>query len=367
MVMTSETAVKHAQACLLGGAIGDALGAPVEFMSAANIIGVFGDQGIRDYHPEYGRLGAITDDTQMTLFTAEGLIRGIVRGHTYGMASIPSVIHHALCRWLLTQGIEPGEPNDPIRSNIDRQHGLIQDRRLWSSRAPGNTCLSSLRSVKDGFGSYAINQSKGCGGVMRVAPCAFYGDAFENASQSARMTHGHPTGYLSAGLFAHILQELFHSDKKDKTALLAIVHDALERYQHREGMAETHRAITTVVMFVNQGMMPSPRSIDEFGRGWIAEEALAISLWCALSADSFEEGLIMAVNHSGDSDSTGSIAGNLLGLMYGLAAIPSRWLESLELKDVIERIAADLIDVPHQCWQQGEDLDGQVFERYPGY
>jgi hypothetical protein len=59
MVMTSETAVKHAQACLLGGAVGDALGAPVEFISAANIIGVFGDQGIRDYHPAYGRLGAI--------------------------------------------------------------------------------------------------------------------------------------------------------------------------------------------------------------------------------------------------------------------------------------------------------------------
>ncbi|MGB8841599.1 MAG: ADP-ribosylglycohydrolase family protein [Aliidongia sp.] len=61
--------------CLLGGAVGDALGAPVEFMTSAGIAGHFGQQGIRDFVPAYGRRGAITDDTQMTLFTAEGRTR----------------------------------------------------------------------------------------------------------------------------------------------------------------------------------------------------------------------------------------------------------------------------------------------------
>src|SRR5690606_6418819 len=65
--------------CLLGGAVGDALGAPVEFMKRAEILRRFGPKGITQYAPAYGGLGRITDDTQMTLFTAEGLIRGWVR------------------------------------------------------------------------------------------------------------------------------------------------------------------------------------------------------------------------------------------------------------------------------------------------
>jgi hypothetical protein len=71
-------------ACLLGGAVGDALGAPVEFLSLAQIRSHFGSAGIRDFAEAYGRVGAITDDTQMTLFTAEGLLRATVRGHERG-------------------------------------------------------------------------------------------------------------------------------------------------------------------------------------------------------------------------------------------------------------------------------------------
>ena len=81
------------QGCLLGGAVGDALGAPVEFMRRSEIIREFGPHGITDLAPAYGKLGAITDDTQMTLFTAEGALRAYVRGTLRGICSPPSVIH----------------------------------------------------------------------------------------------------------------------------------------------------------------------------------------------------------------------------------------------------------------------------------
>lgn len=81
------------QGCLLGGAVGDALGAPVEFMRRSEIIREFGPQGITDLAPAYGKLGAITDDTQMTLFAAEGALRAYVRGTLRGICSPPSVIH----------------------------------------------------------------------------------------------------------------------------------------------------------------------------------------------------------------------------------------------------------------------------------
>jgi ADP-ribosyl-[dinitrogen reductase] hydrolase len=89
--------------CLLGGACGDALGAPVEFLPHENIVARFGIEGITQFATAYGGMGLITDDTQMALFTVEGLIRAWVRGTLKGICHPPSVVHHAYLRWLVTQ------------------------------------------------------------------------------------------------------------------------------------------------------------------------------------------------------------------------------------------------------------------------
>jgi ADP-ribosylglycohydrolase len=114
-------------------------------------------------------------------------------------------------------------------------------------------------------------------------------------------------------------------------------------------------------------MRPTPRRIEQLGGGWVAEEALAIGLWCALSADSLEDGVIRAVNHSGDSDSTGLIAGHFLGLLRGPEAIPARWVDNLELRDVIERIALDISLVPGAYRNDGSEASRAIWERYPGW
>ena len=133
-------------------------------------------------------------------------------------------------------------------------------------------------------------------------------------------------------------------------------------------MEETRRLIEYVLRLHQQGVRPNPERIADLGGGWVAEEALAIGLWCALAAESLEDGVITAVNHSGDSDSTGMIAGNLLGLIYGPQAIPDRWLEDLELRDVITQIAVDLADIP-QRYQAGSDARHDVLtrSRYPAW
>ena len=102
----------------------------------------------------------------------------------------------------------------------------------------------------------------------------------------------------------------------------------------------------------------------------IQEEALAVGTYCALTARNFSEGVIMAVNHDGDSDSTGAIAGNLLGLIWGEEEIPTSWLKRLELRKVITKVADDL----YACreWSIGphaesEDFSKQVWARYPGH
>ena len=90
--------------CLLGGAIGDAPGAPVEFDSLSRIRQEFGEAGINDFHAAYGKVGAITDDTQMSLFTAEGILRGRVRQVERGIGGAElMIVGDAYLRWLQTQ------------------------------------------------------------------------------------------------------------------------------------------------------------------------------------------------------------------------------------------------------------------------
>lgn len=346
--------LERIKGCLLGGAVGDALGAPVEFLEWPVIQAKYGDQGIADFTPAYGRIGAITDDTQMMLFTAEGLLRAYVRGSSRGICHVPSVIHHALLRWLTTQNEQPGIA-------VSKDGWLIDEKALWARRAPGSTCISALKASKQ-LGSAAQNDSKGCGALMRSAPFAFFANAFEYAAQAGRLTHGHPTGYLAAGLFADILHRM--TDRV--MGLEKAVTDSLAEHGHKPDMDEIRQLLERVLFFVREGFHPTPERIGELGGGWVAEEALAIGVWCALTADSLEDGVIRAVNHSGDSDSTGLIAGHLLGIEYGAAAIPARWLQRLELRHVIERIADDLEIVPRDYCGYGGEEDGWIELAYPG-
>jgi len=179
--------------CLLGGAIGDALGAPIEFMSLDSIRQKYGNSGLKSYDQCYGGIGKIADDTQMALFTLERMLRARLRWLQRGVASIPDVLYHAYLRWLFTQ---ENPDNDDLPEYV-HSGWLIEQRILHSRRAPGNSCLSSLRKGRIGSPGNPINDSKGCGGVMRIAPVALtYDEPFQTACEIAALTHVHPTGYL---------------------------------------------------------------------------------------------------------------------------------------------------------------------------
>ena len=85
------------------------------------------------------------------------------------------------------------------------------------------------------------------------------------------------------------------------------------------------------------------KNIQSLGEGWVAEETLAIAVYCAVKyADDFARGVCASVNHGGDSDSTGAVTGDILGAALGIDAIPKKYTEPLELCGVIEEIANDL-------------------------
>jgi ADP-ribosylglycohydrolase len=314
--------------CLLGGAVGDALGSGIEFLSLTEIRHRYGPAGVTGYVPAYGRAGAITDDTQMTLFTAEGLLRD--QQAPPSMRDTPAAIWRAYQRWLNTQYGEPAVDSGWLSSQEFLHH----------ERAPGMTCLSALHAGHPGTASQPVNNSKGCGGVMRVAPAGLAGgDPFSLGCQAAALTHGHPSGYVAAGAFAMMVSELIRG--RDLRAAAAT---AITRLQQADDGEEVTAALTTAVRASELGPL-SADAIGILGQGWTAEEALAIATHCALTADSFRSGVLHAVNHDGDSDSTGAICGNLLGAALGAAAIDGDLLAQLEGRDVITQVADDLHDV----------------------
>jgi ADP-ribosylglycohydrolase len=319
--------------CLLGGAVGDALGAPVEFLSLPRIREEYGPEGLTDLVRVAGP-ARITDDTQMTLFTAEGLIRASVRWDR-GVCHPPSVVYRAYLRWLDTQQ-RPAPPPDP-------DGWLAAQSWLYARRAPGNACLSGLRAGCMGTPGQPQNpESKGCGAVMRSAPFGLHPGAaaeevFDLAVECATQTHGHPSGYLAAGAFAAVIRELL-----DGRGLREAVDTALDLLARCPGHEEVVGALRGALTVPAD---PDPGHVERLGGGWVAEEALAIGVHCALSypdAADLRRALLLAVNHSGDSDSTGSICGNLLGAWHGETALPPDWVADLEGRGTILELADDL-------------------------
>jgi ADP-ribosylglycohydrolase len=322
--------------CLLGGAVGDALGAGVEFWSLTEIRERLGPAGVTGYVPAYGRTGAITDDTQMTLFTAEGLLDG-ARSPAAGDGGQVPTIWQAYQRWLLTQN---GSPRAARKHRGGAGGGLLAQEFLWSRRAPGTTCLRALTLGRPGSLEHAVNNSKGCGGVMRVAPVGLAaGDPFTLGCQAAALTHGHPAGYRAAGAFALMVGEIIRGTKMRQAAAAAI-----SRVRLAGDSYEVAHALQAAVTAADS-QPATPETIEHLGGGWVAEEALAIAVYCALTATDFRSGVLLAVNHSGDSDSTGAICGNLLGAALGAGAIDPDLLSGLEGREVIEQTADRLYEL----------------------
>lgn len=338
--------------CLLGGAVGDALGALVEFKSWSEIEALYGPSGVTTIEPP----GHFTDDTQMTLFTAEGLIRALRRFDSKGICHPPSVVRHAYLRWLHTQGY----PWYQVRNTFDwveePDGWLVAERRLHIRRAPGHTCISALGNGGDGTTDEPINDSVGCGGVMRAAPVGLVmphpDGAYALGCETAALTHGNPDGgWHPAGCLAAMVSSLIAGDD-----LRAAVGSAIELTSPH--MAEV---LSNAVRVADSGV-PTPELIEgHLGAGWHGDEALGIAVACALASPDFPTGVIAAANHSGDTDSTASICGNLLGAAFGIDAVPAEWLDALDGRDIVAAMAVDIV-------RQKTDPPGDEWDtRYPPY
>jgi ADP-ribosylglycohydrolase len=325
--------VFKASGCLFGLAYGDALGRPTEFLTIAQITQWYGPDGPRELE---GMPALVTDDTQMALAVA----------------------------WALRDTPCP----DPERlAQALRDRFVTWLRSPDNTRAPGNTCMRACADLARGgpWQQASVTGSKGCGANMRVAPVGLVPDYDLDtlagvAQLQAALTHGHPTALAASELTAYAVRVL--RDGAELSQLPALLrarcHEQRVTYRHDwlgplwqlPGMGSPQRFIArgwdecldaldrldAALAAADDGADPCPRT----GEGWIAEEALATGLFCAVRhADDPAGGLTRAATTSGDSDSIACLAGAFLGARHGMAGWPPRWASQIEYADQLAALA----------------------------
>lgn len=353
--------------CLMAGAAGDALGYEVEFVRRRAILSRFGEQGITTFALDGNGKALISDDTQMTLFTVNGMLMGLTRGYMRDIGGRPEkYVDGAYLDWYYTQ---TGRKKEILIN--DFHYTWLRDLpEMAHRRAPGNTCLQACESMFRG--KPVLNNSKGCGGIMRVAPMALLDAGYASRSENgysieelaeaggeiAECTHKHPLGFLPASLLTVLLYKVVPMTPEQVCEEIdGIVADTVNILDHiYKGKYEYDKRyleeLTNKAVLLAHSNLSDADAIRLLGEGWVAEEAWVIALFCAIRhIDSVEDAIISSVNHDGDSDSTGSICGNIMGAIYGYEHIKNRNIfcpkgkqleETLELSDIILALADDL-------------------------
>jgi ADP-ribosylglycohydrolase len=318
--------------CLLGLAVGDALGAPVEHLSLEKIKEKYGESGITEFDVWNGfKPGFYTDDTQLSLATAKGCIHAhfnLMRG---GEAHSQEFVYKSYVEWLESL-------KDPFQV-----------------RHPGYTCMHVLQSGERGSIGNPINDSTEVSGILRTAPVGLAfppGMAFREAADYAALTHGRPSAYYAAAFFAEIIAQIIEGKSLQDAVELSI--EQLVAFDNHKDLLQYLEI--ALELFINQTSVEE--SIPQLGKGISAAEVLALGVFCALKhVFEFSEGVKAAVNHSGISTSSGLVTGAILGTLLGHEGIPENLGSRLENALEITEIAEDM----HKVFKLGERIS---FEKY---
>lgn len=302
--------IDRARGIMLGLAIGDALGSPIEFIDLEKIKKTYGPRGIQDYN--HGK-GMFTDDTQMSIAVAEALLEA----GQLSTDELMGVVSRKFVEWY-------DSPDN--------------------FRAPGISTKLACRRLKEGvpWQSAGDTRSKGCGSVMRTAPVGFYfhkniEKLRETAHNIGLATHRHPTA--DAACLGASLAAALALDGVPPAEWLARILD------FTAGISDEFNA-TMLRVQTAVGMEDEEKAIAHIGevfKGWTADEVLGIALFSVIRhPDDFAACVLRSVNNSGDSDSIGCVAGALIGARLGVSAIPEKWIQGIERRQDLETLGDKL-------------------------
>ena len=335
---------------MIGCAAGDALGYPVEVLSEAAIVERYGLRGITDYDLDENGTARITADTQLMLLSANGILFAHTRGALRGiMAPVYTYFDAFYLDWYRLQTTE--------RASRSRVGWINAYPALSAKRAPSPTSMRVFSSDKFGSMDEPVNDSKGSGCLLRAVPIGLsYSDdpayILDLAANTAALTHGNEVAWVASGVLALIISLIIHQELSITEAVNKTLKALEESFPNsRTVVYELSRTIRSAVSLASSASSDLD-AIHALGKGWVADEALAIGLLCALRHENDIAGaMTFAANHGGDSNNTAAIAGTLVGARIGFNAIPDRFVDRLELVDVILELADDVTtDCPMYDW-----------------
>lgn len=325
--------------CMLGGAIGDALGRPLSFFPVRSVEYMY-PEGI-ELQTNLENVAEVSDVTLQTLFTAAGLLHGETYSYITGeKAEVTDHIYKSLVDWTYTG------------RGLTTWLGTVCD---FEDRSRSRTCEKVLCSEKRGSVYRPVNSSKGCSGLMRSAPIALYfkGDCDIEvidyiAAEAAAITHGHPLAFLPAAVFVHILRRTVYGGCAYGNSMSDLIADSKETLATLYG-AEFPAELVQIYALLDKAVELSrndqgdKENISVIGKGWTADEALAIAIYAACKyQNDFGRAVIAAAAYTdGDSSTAAALTGHILGAT-GAAVIVDKWLQKLEFRDIILEVADDI-------------------------
>lgn len=331
----------RALGCILAGGCGDALGYPVEHKKWTAILDMYGPSGICNMETKNG-VAVITDDTQMTIYTAQGLIHAFQKHCSFD--DTVKEVHKSYLRWYISlmhsETITPHLYAALYPEEELLQNDLLQDGKydgLDTKMCRGGSTFEALESGEMYTVDNRAPSGVRCGCTMRAAPIAVAyhsnpEEAFKMGCACAALTHGVRPAFLSAGVMCMLIAKLLNGTEPM---------DAIESTLAYLAQIPRSEALLGVLKKgVELGKNPRDCAHDDIssiGLGWRADENLAIALYCLVRyKKDIRSALIACVNHDGDSDSVGAVCGNIMGSYAGIESIPKEWLDVLQFRDLLE-------------------------------
>lgn len=330
--------------CILGGAVGDSMGYIRESVTEDDIWELFEDGKVNNplISNETGK-SIVSDDTQLALFTMDGLLWSYIRFTARKTGEfVENGIWQSYARWYYTQtGIVLDESllhkheHEPVALSSIGIKTILEYDEFYYNRNPSNETIVAIESGQLGTLENPISDFRDPGCVARVAPVGLLlhddvAKAFYQAAQFAVITHGHAAGYLSAGVYAAIIAGVLNGEDLNAAVRGALLE--LKKYSYIDEVNDT----VEYALHLSECNEKPETALELIGEGVSAEEVLAMGLYCALKADTFEEALIWASNCNGYTSSIGFIAGSLFGLLCGETMLPEEWTKDIELKFMIK-------------------------------
>ena len=330
--------------CLLGMAVGDAMGYTVDNRSWQEIQEDYGPHGLLGYDLVNG-YADVTSYTQLAAFTCNGLLLGLTRGQMLGkMAPFIKYIGVSSREWAASQR-SWGRPSKTYcwllrRAELCRRH-CMDTRMLDTLNRPN---LGTLEAPVNSDGSpCALTTAIGVG-------LFFHEDRMDQqeidrlGAEAVALTHGSPTAFLSGAVLAHLMSRLL---RNPGAPLKPLVNEAVEAMKEQFGhqYSQAFEIATLVRHTITYAESPGLNQVEVMERLGCdsAAQVLAGAVYaCLTSGGDFDSAMITAVNHSGRSAAVGAIAGAILGLRLGEEALPDFYIECLEPAEVLRELADDL-------------------------